>query len=440
MNDETKVCVMGMGYVGLTLAVALADVGYDVTGVETNEDVVRSLNDGIPHFHEENLQSRLKEQLKEKRLKIVNQMPATSFTIYIISVGTPLLKGQKIPNLQYIDHVVADVGRHLKKGSLVCLRSTIPVGTTRAKVIPALEYHSSLKAGIDFHVAFTPERTIEGKALVELRENPQIVGGLSPKCVDMASAFFHRLTPTLITSSSLEASEFVKIIDNSYRDVRFAYANEIASIAEKLNLDATEVIRSANVHYPRNNIPVPSPGVGGACLSKDPHILIHFSKEAGYSPELISSARKINEEMPRRIITRLDQEMRKIGKNLNNATVLLAGFAFKGDPETADLRDSTSLWLLEEVGKHTPHIKGYDPVVSHKEIQKLGITPVNMPEGADQVDLLLIAINHRSYRNWDMHEIAKRLRKPAIVYDSWRMLNKQVVSRLEGITYLGTGI
>ena len=438
---KTQVCVMGMGYVGLTLSVVLAENGYDVWGVDINEEIIKRLKKGKPHFFEKNLAVRLKHQLIEKEMHFVTKAPHIPFSVMIIAVGTPLKKGTNLPNLSYIDKVVDDVAELIQSGCLVCLRSTVPVGLTRSKVLPILEQKSGLKAGKDFYLAFTPERTIEGKALEEISENTQIVGGLTESCAEKAAAFFHRVTPTIVKVSSLEAAEFVKIVDNTYRDVRFAYANEIALISERLGMDVDEIIHAANIHYPRNNIPVPSPGVGGACLSKDPHILIELSKKTGYYPKLIAEARRINEEYPGLIVKRIKDTLKKMGKELNKANILIAGFAFKGNPETTDLRDSTTLWLLREFKTASSCvIKGYDPIVEEVEIMRLGVETVTLPGGFNMIDVLIIANNHKSYRDWYISDLISKMNKPAIIYDGWRMLDKEIVESFEGIVYLAPGL
>ena len=170
-----------------------------------------------------------------------------------------------------------------------------------------VEEESGLKVGKDFHFSFAPERTIEGKAIIELEENSQIIGGFDQESVDITSSLFRKITHTIVAVSNIEAAEMVKILDNTYRDIRFAYSNEIAIICEKLGLNAIELINAANVHYPRNNIPVPSPGVGGACLSKDPHILTYFSRISGYNPKLIEEGRNVNEKIPSLIVDRISE-------------------------------------------------------------------------------------------------------------------------------------
>jgi UDP-N-acetyl-D-mannosaminuronic acid dehydrogenase len=329
----------------------------------------------------------------------------------------------------------------MNQNSLIILRSTVPVGTSRNVVLPLLEKQSGLKAGKDFPFAFAPERTIEGNAILELETNPQIIGGFDEKSVSLTSDLFRKLTPTVINVSSLEAAEMIKILDNTYRDIRFAYANEVAMVCEKLNLDATELINAANTHYPRNNIPVPSPGVGGACLSKDPYILIDFVKKAGYDAKIIRDSRRINEYIPIQIVKRIKAKLKEFNKDIRNAKIFIVGFAFKGEPETSDMRDSTTLWFLDELKKYASNICGFDPVVDNEQLTHLSIKVCDtMEEGYSNADVIVFLNNHRSYLDLDFFEICSKMNKPAIFYDAWRMFEKDLFENIENIYYMGVGI
>lgn len=439
ISEVKSVAVMGMGYVGLTLSVVLAKNGFETHGIEVNNAVVKDLKEGRPHFKEAGLANLLRHQQSTGRLFIHEKLPDAQIDAYIISVGTPLLEGSKQPNIGYIEQVVKDVSRHMSVGSLVILRSTVPVGVSRDVVIPIIEKESGLIAGKDFYFSFAPERTIEGKAIIELEENPQIVGGFDRKSADLCSSLFRKITHTIVAVSSIEGAEMVKILDNSYRDIRFAYSNEIAMICEKLGLDAVELINASNVHYPRNSIPVPSPGVGGACLSKDPHILAYFSKHAGYEAKLIEEGRAINEKIPKLIIDRVSSTLDSMGKDLSSSKVFIVGFAFKGNPETSDLRDSTTIWLVEQLKRRCGNISGFDPVIGEDEIRKLGINFSDLDDGFSEADVVMLMNNHNSFCEFDISEISRKMNTPGIVYDSWGMMRRGHVSNLQGVEYMGVG-
>ena len=436
----SSVAVMGMGYVGLTLSVVLARNGIKVHGIEVNDEVVKQLKEGTPHFQESGLQNLLINQQRNGMLQIESKLhEGIEIDAYIISVGTPLKKGTNEPNIEYIENVVRDVASHMSPGSLVILRSTVPVGVSRNIVIPILEQESGLKAGKDFYFSFAPERTIEGKAIIELEENSQIIGGYDQESVDAASSLFRRITHTIVAVSNIEAAEMVKILDNSYRDIRFAYSNEIAIICEKLGLNAIELINAANVHYPRNNIPVPSPGVGGACLSKDPHILTYFSRISGYNPKLIEEGRNVNEKIPSLIVDRISKKLQLLNKEISSCKIFIIGFAFKGNPETSDLRDSTTLWLLDILKDQCTNIYGYDPVISEEEISKLGVVYSDIPSGIDNADVVMLMNNHKSYTDLDIPKMAREMNNPGIIYDSWGMVRRSFAEEIPGIEYIGVG-
>jgi len=247
-----NICIIGLGYVGLTLALSMADSGIRVYGVDSKKETVDSLKKGNSTISEKDSEKILIKTLNQEFF-VSEKIPNEEIDAFIISVGTPLNEN-KSPIMDHIINSSTDVGRKLKKGQMVILRSTIPVGTTREIVIPILEKESNLQSGNDFDVVFAPERTAEGVALLELKTNPQIIGGLTEIGMDRASQLFSKMTSTIVPVSSIESAEMVKLIDNTYRDVHFAYANEIAIICEMLNINARECIEKANFNYSRNKI------------------------------------------------------------------------------------------------------------------------------------------------------------------------------------------
>src|SRR4051812_4147538 len=260
---DRSVCVLGLGYVGLTLGVAMADVGFDVYGVEIRDMVLDKLAEGEPHFYEPGLQQKLGRAMKAGRFKFGKHIPQEfRGSVFIITVGTPLGKDGKT-RVEIVEGVSREVASHLKDGDLVIMRSTVKLGVTRQLVAPILD-----SAGVKYDLAFCPERTLEGHALVELRQLPQIVGGFSDSATVRASQIFQFLTPTVVRVSDLETAEMIKLIDNAQRDVAFAYANEVAQSCDAIGISAAEVIRAGKLSYPRTNLPMPGP-VGGPCLEKD---------------------------------------------------------------------------------------------------------------------------------------------------------------------------
>jgi len=434
--DDEKVGIIGLGYVGLTLSLALSQRGYFVKGSEANAQVREQLKNGNPHFFEKNLEKFLKDSLESKRFEIVNPID-NGCNSYILCVGTPL-DNEKKPNLRIIENATNELKNYLENDPLIVIRSTIPIGTTEQIIIPILEQNGK-KCGRDFSLAYAPERTLEGKAMEELFSNSQIIGGYDEKSVMRATNLFRKITPTIVSVSSIKSAEAIKLLDNTSRDFKFGFVNLFATLCEEKGLDAYEIINAANVHYQRNNLPLPSPGVGGACLTKDPLILAYSFPTAKHL-DLILSMRKFNEEIPKRMVQRIDQHLEYTKKKIHDSSFFLSGFAFKGNPETDDTRNSTSLWFLDELRKVTNHIKGHDPVVKNEELEKLGIEAVNSYEqGFDGADCAVFLNNHSSYSNLDIISLSKRMNKPAIIFDSWRLLDNKIRNEKD-IDYMGVGL
>ena len=223
----TEVAVIGMGFIGLTLAVSLANRGHFVTGVEIQSDLVDELNDGKCRIYEPGLEDMLRVQLDRKGVQFATPENAINHTIYIVAVGTPI-DGRGDPDLTYVKAAAEWIGRRLQRRNIVMLRSTVPVGATRNIVRSILEEMSGLRAGADFSLVFTPERTVQGDALRELRELPQVVGGLTADCTSRAINFWSTLSPSVVTAESLEAAELIKLSNNAFRDHSFAFSNELA--------------------------------------------------------------------------------------------------------------------------------------------------------------------------------------------------------------------
>jgi UDP-N-acetyl-D-mannosaminuronic acid dehydrogenase len=428
-----KVCICGIGYVGLTLAVVMAEKGFDVTGVEIRPEVVKSLNSGEPHFHEAGLGMLLSRHIN-RNLRIAAEIPDETFDAFIITVGTPLKKESKEPELKYILSVAEEISKHLHDSCLVILRSTVAIGTARNVVLPVLQKECN-----QVNIAFCPERTLEGKALEELKYLPQVIGGINGESMEMAVSLFRRITPTIIEVSSLETAEMIKLLDNAYRDLHFAFANEVAQICEHIGIDAMEVIKSGKIGYSRTNIPVPG-YVGGACLEKDPHILVYSCNQFHYTPGLVKYGREIHESIPLVVLNRIEQLLACYGKDLKNAKIFITGMAFKGEPETDDLRGSPSLIFTDALTKlRVNNMFVHDFVVKEEEMKKVGLTPLSIQDGFKDADVVIIGNNHGGYRGQNILQLVSTMNKPAILYDSWRLFDKKLFADVDGIHYEGLG-
>jgi nucleotide sugar dehydrogenase len=430
-----KVCIVGLGYVGLTLALTLSDCGIKISGIDINKNTIKSLKEGKSTVSEKGV-SVLLHKHTGKNFNVLEKINE-DFDTYVICVGTPL-NYENLPTLDYLIHASEKIGLNLKKNNLVIIRSTVPVGTTRDIIIPILEEKSGLKSRTDFKVVFAPERTAEGIAISELRTNPQIIGGLSNESVIEATKLFQKMTKTIVPVSSIEAAEMIKLIDNTYRDVHFAYSNEIALICEMLRLDAHECIKKANFQYSRNKVPIPSPGVGGPCLSKDSYILSYVTKQFEYKPDLIMHSRLLNEQMPSYLAKKIIKKIESLSKDKNKIKIFIIGFAFKGEPETADIRKSPTLILISELKKYFSTIYGYDPIVPLKELDDLEILSSTIENGFENSDCVIFMNNHKSYLTLDLKQLLNKTSKPCIFVDCWGMFRD--ILKEDGIIYTGVGV
>lgn len=431
-QGDRSICVVGTGHIGLPLAAVLADVGFQVTGYDTNDSFISRVNSTRDAgFFEEGLAELLQKHLHHGLT--LSSSPPVAHDVYIMTVGTPLRAGSDRPNLDAIRSATRQITRGFGPDPLVILRSTVTVGTTRSVVLPEIQRRVDR-----FGLAFCPERTIEGKAIPEMRSLPQIVGGLDPASAERAEALFRRLTSSIVRVSSLEAAEMIKLINNTYRDVTFAFANEIALVAEHLGLSAGEMIRAANLDYPRSNVPRPG-FVGGPCLEKDAMILRESLRAASYEPRVIDAARRLNASLPEHVAQRLIAALRRGPRPLTETRVLVSGFAFKGRPETEDVRGSAAVPLIQHLQDEGVEVWGHDFVTPDKVIAELGAQPATLEDGCEGADGVVIMNNHAAYADVDVAALVATLRMPGFVFDSWNVWDPERLRGRAGLTYASLG-
>jgi len=433
---QQEVAVFGLGYVGLTLAVSLATRGHQVVGIDIRSDLIEQLAAGKPHVYEPGLREMLKVNLDLQQISFDTSLGGHRKSVYIIAVGTPLDERLR-PDLTALNNVVDAIGTLLKRGDQVMLRSTVPMGTTRRFVIPRLERLSGLTCGKEFHVAFAPERTVEGRAMHELRTLPQVIGGHTTACVQLAAQFWSTLTPSIVQVVSLEASELVKLANNTFRDISFAFANELALIADSANVNAFDLIRAANEGYPRNPIPLPSPGVGGYCLTKDP--ILFSSNPDGPRDDitLARAGRAVNERAALYVVNVLRRFAARVGKPFETLSILIVGAAFKGDPETSDMRGAVSLDVAVALGGQVAKIRAWDAVVTAQELRKSSLEPaVDLRLAVAQSDAVLILNNHRLN---SQSEAYQREASARLIFDGWSQLDASEIEKIPGLIYATMG-
>jgi UDP-N-acetyl-D-mannosaminuronic acid dehydrogenase len=423
--------VVGLGYVGLTLAVTLARKGFTVHGVDASPSVLEALAAKRPHLFEPGVEEGLQAYLGE-RLFVGPALPERGIEAVILCVSTPVNAETHAPELGNLRSAARHIAERCADGTLVIVRSTVPVGASRAVVL------SELKAKWQRpRLAFAPERTIQGQALRELEELPQVVGGLDAESRDLAAALFARVTKRIVTVGSLETAELVKLVNNCHTDLIYSYGNEVALMAERWGLDPLEVIRAANLDYPRPDLSKPG-FVGGGCLSKDPYILQSAATAAGYEPWLVGQARGLNERLPLHVAERLVAMIRETRGSAEGARLAVFGWAYKGWPPTDDMRGTPIVPMLPLFRAAGLALRGHDFLVRPEVIRELGAEPVTPEAGFAGADAVLVVTNHPEYAKLDLGRLLTTLRRPAVLFDAWRILDEDMV-RSAGVRYAGIG-
>lgn len=434
--SEFDVGIVGLGYVGLTLATVLAEVGMKVLGVERRQEVVDLTNAGKPHFSEIGIDEAMGRVVRSGHMVASREFdPEVPCNVYIITVGTPL-SADGTARLDMIESASRQVAENMCDGALIILRSTVKIGTARNVVAPILA-----ASGKRFDIAMCPERTLEGKALQELRELPQIVGADTQEVRDRAAAVFRRLTNTVVQVSSLETAEIIKLVDNTFRDVQFAFANEVARVCEAFEVNAQEVIASGKLGYKRTNVPLPGL-VGGPCLEKDPHILFQSARTRGIDLEITRASRLVNERQPYETVDFITAEMARRGLS-DDAGIALLGMAFKGVPATDDLRGSMSLKVLDALTKARPglRVRLYDPVVPVADLgqQVPGHQPcATLAEAVEGAAVVIIANNHPDLGRRQPIDLHGLMAPRGFIYDYWNHFSNLSAGEL-GSSYFAVG-
>jgi len=399
-----KAGVIGLGYVGLPLVLEIAKVGFSVTALDMDGEKVRFINDGvsyIPDVAAENLAHFVGMQKirATDSLGVLDELDTIS-----ICVPTPLRKS-KDPDLSYVIAAVEGVRDHLKPGQLIILESTTYPGTTRELVLPLLE-ETGLKVGKDFWLAFSPERVDPGNSTYNTHNIPKVIGGMTPVCISLAQMFYGKFIETIVPVSSPDAAEMVKLLENTFRSVNIALANEVAMMSHKLGVDVWEVIEAAKTK-PFGFMPFyPGPGLGGHCIPVDPHYLTWKAKMHGFEPRLIEVAGHINSQMPNFTVGLIADALNDKAKCVRGSTILAFGVAYKKD--TSDVRESPAIEVLRALRTLGAEIQYADPFVQKLEIDGEVYDSVKVNKDLiHAADCCVILTDHSSF---DYEEIAEHAR------------------------------
>lgn len=429
-----EVAVVGLGYVGLTLAVALARSGVRTLGFDRLPAAIQGIAAGEPCFNEPGVAEALRS-LPAGALVLTETLPERLPPYVVVCVGSPVDPVTHAPDLSQLRGALEEIGPRLDEEAVVIVRSTVPVGTTEGFVRERLARFVDVP-----RVAFCPERTIQGKALRELGELPQVVGSDDPDAALAAADLLSRLGAGTVGVSSAAAAEMVKLVCNAHTDVLYGFGNEVALMAHTLGLDAGEVIAAANRDYPRP--PISAPGyVGGSCLVKDPYLLSHSVAAADREPLLVTAARQLNESVPRHVAERVRSSLAAAAEPAaGEATLLVAGLAYKGSPVTDDTRGNAAGPLVECLRGSVGELRGQDYVVPAARIRELGLEPVGLGEGFRGCHAAVLLNDHPSYRGEEVRALIESMRPPRVIYDLWGLWRNSIAAASElGCTYLRLG-
>ena len=429
-----KIAIFGLGYVGLTLAAHISNREYNVIGIEKNLKILENLNKNKIHVFEPGLKDFIKLNKYSNFLKFENKL-YENVDIYIITVGTPIKN--KMVETNSIKNVVINICKYLKKNDQIMLRSTVEVGTTRNLIIPLIFKLTKLKAGEDYNISFVPERTAEGVALKELKSIPQIIGGYSKECVKKSSDFWGNFSSSVVQVKSIEEAELIKLANNTFRDLSFSFSNELGLICQKYNINAFDLINSANSGYKRNQIPSPSPGVGGYCLTKDPLIYSKTAQKNNLKFNLGEISRKVNDRSVKEIFNLIRKLSKFLKLELKNLNILIVGVAFKGVPENNDTRDSIALKIKDLLSSKVNKIYAWDAIINKKDLISLGFKNYNsIINVSNNVDVILILNNNpKNFKNLFL----KIKSKNKLIYDGWNLFNSQEVEKIKKLSYSTIG-
>lgn len=399
----TRVCVMGLGYIGLPTASILANKGYQVWGVDVRPDVVDTINRGQIHIEEPDLDILVRSAVNSGQLKA--GVEPRKADVFIICVPTPI-NADHSPDLSYVETAAKTIRPFVERGNLVILESTSPPFTTEKTVVP-LAIPEGLVPGSDVFVAHCPERVLPGRILLEAVQNDRVVGGITPACAQRAKAFYETFVNGQVLATSATAAEITKLVENSYRDVNIAFANELSILCDDFDLDVWEIISLANRH-PRVNILSPGPGVGGHCISVDPWFLVHAAPQR---TRLIRTAREVNDSKPHVVV----EQIARLAKQFASPRIGCLGLTYKADVD--DLRESPSLEIVRELRERkVGEILACDPYVSPKRFSEFPLHPLTEVVSRSQV--LVLLTDHRQFR-----DIPHRVLQEKVVVDTrgvWR--------------------
>ncbi len=427
MSGSVRVAVIGLGFVGLPLALTYAMKGARVIGVDALPRVVEEINAGVSHHLEayqgKTLPEILREQLAQGRFRATTSYEEAAREVdhYIVTVGLPVNNGD--PDLSPLKNCALTLGKVLKKGDTIMIRSTVVPGTTEEVIQPILEEASGLVAGTDFFLTYCSERIAEGRAFEEFIKMPLVLGGVNPASAEKGKELLAFINDTEVTISTIRIVETAKVIENIQRDVNIAMVQEFARFSEAFGVDTFELIKVANTHS-RVNLLTPGPGVGGFCLPNALYYLLPKANELNVSMPLISTARRINDNVPETLVKMLEAALHEAGKNLANSQIAVLGLAmkdFSNDDRVSPISD-----LIACLQAKSANVRSYDPAVPSRHEHKMDSLEAAV-RGADAV---ILAAVQAEFADLDWHSICGMMGSEPILFDMKNRIPRDLDERV----------
>jgi UDP-N-acetyl-D-mannosaminuronic acid dehydrogenase len=429
---KLRVCVLGLGHIGLPSALAIALSGYPVVGVDVDSDRVNLIRNGQLKHSENGFAEKLRSALETRILELADNLDEgdRGSDVYVICVQTPIDRRNK-PVLKAAKAAAEAIGHRMKAGVLVAIHSSLPPGTTRTKIAPLLERLSKLHCGSDFWLVASPERMTPSLSLQEFIHSPRAIGGYTPQCADVAASFYANILKGDLLLTDASVAEVSKLAENTFRDVNIAFANELALLCERLRVPVRDVIRIANTH-PRVHIHEPGAGVGGPCLPKDPYLLL-ASGRVMKAASVIMAARRINDDMPDNVVSLIRQSLKNVGKKIKASNVAILGLAYKADVD--DTTYSPARRIISLLSREGASIRTFDPIVD----ESLGGNKCDTLETAVRdADCIVIVTDHTMFRNLDLRQLRTLAQDNPVIVDGRGLFEKKVAEE-NGFKYATIG-
>jgi len=423
-----KICVIGLGHIGLPLLLFLSTKFDKINGFDSSRKKINDIYKNNLDIYEKGLDKLLSFSVSQKKLLLSDNLKKVTSDIYIICLGSEIIN--KKPSNSNLIKIANKISQVLKKDDLIILRGTVQVGFTRQVLKKIIEKKTKWICGKDFFIGFIPERLVEGNALEELKTIPQVYAGYSYECNKIMTSFMEQTFQRYILCEQLEEAELIKLASNAYRDLNFAFANQISKVSRKFNLSGSELINKANYGYARNLISRPSIGVGGFCLPKDPTLLSKSLKKLNYNYIFSDISKKANEDFLRFNLNRINKIIKK-DINKKNIKIMIFGISYKSYPENIDTRNSIGLRIGNHLTKQKVKCFYYDKLNYLYNKKKLNIKVHKNFKNINNFDGIIVVNEHKDFEEILSNNLSKNTSKnKKIIFDTWNILDKNYIKNL----------